>query len=246
MKFWRIFVFIISSIWSELFYERKSRGQIELRQIRRNMKPDIKKNKERFVELLRSTKREGVENLISDLEDMGFFTAPASAAHHLNTEGGLVQHSLYTYDASVAVWEGLKKLDPSIEREVAHENIVIAALLHDVCKSDIYLKTTRYKRNDLGQWESFDGYKASYKNFPMGHGEKSVVLVLCSGLEMTDAEMLAIRWHMGAWGLNFNSAEEERNFDVAKTLYPLVSIIQAGDNLAAGVLERTAAKLDEL
>ena len=51
------------------------------------MKVDIKANKEEFLELLRSTKRDGIEDVITDLEELGFFTAPASAGHHLNIEG---------------------------------------------------------------------------------------------------------------------------------------------------------------
>ena len=79
------------------------------------MEIDIKKNKETFLELLRSTNRKGVEGMIEDLEEMGFFNAPASAGHHLNVEGGLVQHSLNTCRAALMVWEGMKKLEPSLE-----------------------------------------------------------------------------------------------------------------------------------
>ena len=86
----------------------------------------------------------------------------------------------------------------------------------------------------------------TFKNFPMGHGEKSLVLVLCSGLEMNDDEMLAIRWHMGAWGVNMNSYEEQRNYDASRTLYPLVTIIQTADGLAAAIMERDAGAIDEL
>lgn len=89
-------------------------------------------------------------------------------------------------------------------------------------------------------------YKVSYKDFPMGHGEKSLVMLLCSGLMLNDDEMLAIRWHMGAWGLNLNSFEDVRNFDTAKQLYPLVTIIQVADGIAAGIMERDVAKLDEM
>lgn len=202
--------------------------------------------KEEFLEMLRSTGREGVEGVIEDLESQGFFTAPASAGHHLNTEGGLVAHSLNTAKAALAVWEGMKALDPSVEHEVPRESVIIASLLHDVCKTDIYYRSVKKRKNRLGQWEDCDGYKVSYKNFPMGHGEKSVILVLLSGLELTDAEMLAIRWHMNAWGVNQNSYEDVRNYDAAKTLYPLVSIVQAGDGLAAAILERKGADLDEL
>lgn len=38
--------------------------------------------KDKFIELLRSTKREGIENLISFLEKTDFFTAPASTRFH--------------------------------------------------------------------------------------------------------------------------------------------------------------------
>lgn len=207
---------------------------------------DLKKNKEEFVELLRSTQREGVEEVIAELESMGFFTAPASSNHHLNTEGGLVQHSLNTCHVALKIWEGMKLLDESVKHEVSQESVIIASLLHDVCKSDIYFRSVKKRKNAIGGWEDCEGYKVSYKNFPMGHGEKSVILLICSGLEMTDAEMLAIRWHMGAWGINMNSFEDQRCYDTSRKLYPLVSIIQAADGLAASILERHGEDLDEL
>ncbi len=202
--------------------------------------------KEEFLQLLRSTKRDGVEEVIEDLESLGFFTAPASAGHHLNTEGGLVRHSLNTCRAALAIWESMKALEPSLENEVKRDSIVIATLLHDVCKSDIYKRTVKKRKNALGMWEDSEGYKVSYKNFPMGHGEKSLVLVLCSGLDLSDDEMLAIRWHMGAWGVNQNSYEDVRSFDTAQKLYPLVAIVHAADCMAANIMERTGTDLDEL
>ncbi len=202
--------------------------------------------KEEFLQLLRSTKRDGVEEVIEDLESLGFFTAPASAGHHLNTEGGLVRHSLNTCRAALAIWESMKVLEPSLENEVKRDSIVIATLLHDVCKSDIYKRTVKKRKNALGMWEDSEGYKVSYKNFPMGHGEKSLVLVLCSGLDLSDDEMLAIRWHMGAWGVNQNSYEDVRSFDTAQKLYPLVAIVHAADCMAANIMERTGTDLDEL
>ena len=50
--------------------------------------------KEKFLELLRKTKREGIENLISFIEKTDFFTAPASTRFHGSFEGGLLEHSL--------------------------------------------------------------------------------------------------------------------------------------------------------
>ena len=197
------------------------------------MKIDISECKEEFLQLLRSTEREGVEDLIDSLEEQGFFTAPASAGHHLNVEGGLVKHSLNTCKAALAI-------------EVKRESIIIASLLHDVCKSDIYKRSVKKRKNALGQWEDTEGYKVTYKNFPMGHGEKSLVMILLGGIDLYDDEMLAIRWHMGAWGLNQNSFEDVRSFDTAQKLYPLVPIIHAADGMAANVMERTGEEIDDM
>ena len=210
------------------------------------MEIDVKKNKEEFIELLRSTKREGIEYLIEDLDKWNFFEAPASAAHHLNVAGGLVQHSLNACKAALCVWEGMKNLDSSLDNEVKRENVIIATLLHDLCKADLYVRTIRRTKNAIGVWEDSEGYKLSFKNFPFGHGEKSVVLALCSGVDLTDAEMLAIRWHMGAWEVNMSSYEERRHYDASKKLSPLVTLVQVGDGLAASILERSGCDIDEL
>ena len=207
---------------------------------------DIKKNQQEFEELLRSTGREGMEYVIEDLEKDGFFEAPASAGHHLNKQGGLCQHSLNVCKTGLMIWEGMKTLDPSAMNEVKRESIIITTLLHDVCKTDIYKRTVKRRKNKLGQWEDSEGYSVSYKDFPMGHGEKSVIMLLCSGLELHDDEMLAIRWHMGAWGINMNSYEDQRNYDIARQKYPLCSIVQSADSIAAAIMETTSEDLDLL
>lgn len=209
------------------------------------MEIDVKKNKETFCNLLKETKRDGVDSVIEDLEKMGFFEAPASCNHHLNVEGGLVQHSLNTFYAAEKIWEGMKQLDENIEKEVKRDSVILAALLHDVCKADVYKLSSKKRKTKLGEWVDCQYYKVDYKDFPMGHGEKSVILLLCSGLEMDDAEMLAIRWHMGSFGLNMNSLEELKSFDMAKEEYPLVTIIQCADTLAAGLIERKTTEEEE-
>ena len=189
---------------------------------------DKEKNKEEFETLLRSTKREGIDYVIEDLEKGGFFEAPASAGHHL------------------MIYEGLKNLDGASAGEVKRESVIIATLLHDVCKTDIYKKTIKKHKNKLGQWEDAEGYNVSYKDFPMGHGEKSVMMLLLSGLDLHDDEMLAIRWHMGAFGLNMNSYEDQRCYDTARQEYPLCCIVQCADSMAAAILEVTAGDREEL
>jgi hypothetical protein len=193
--------------------------------------------KEEILELLRSTGREGIEDVIGDLESWGFFTAPASAGHHLNVEGGLARHSLNTCKAALAVFEAMKTVEPGLEHEVKRDSIILCSLLHDVCKCDIYKRTVKKRKNALGIWEDAEGYKITYKGFPMGHGEKSLTLLLCSGLPLNDDEMLAIRWHMGAWDLAFQSYEAKSNINEAGNRYPLLSLIQSADNMATHILE---------
>lgn len=193
--------------------------------------------KEEFVTLLRSTGRDGVDDVIDYLEEVGFFKAPASAAHHLAVEGGLVQHSVNTCDAALAVWEAMKPLDGSLEYAVKRENVIIASLLHDVCKSNSYEKSRRKRKDSLGNDEFYDGFKAVDSPLPIGHGEKSLIMLLYNTqIEITDEEMLAIRWHMGPWGLNFNSGEEMRLYDAAFSR-PLVTIVHAADLLASRIVE---------
>ena len=144
------------------------------------------------------------------------------------------------------ILDGLKNLDPATAGEVKRESVIIATLLHDVCKTDIYKRTVKKRKNKLGQWEDAEGYSVSYKDFPMGHGEKSVIMLLCSGLELRDDEMLAIRWHMGAWGINMNSYEDQRCYDTARQEYPLCCIVQSADSIAAAIMETTVEDCEQL
>ena len=108
---------------------------------------DKEKNKQEFEDLLRSTKREGIDYVIGDLEHDGFFEAPASAGHHLNVAGGLCQHSLNVCHAAMMIYEGMGKLDPASTGKVKRESVIIASLLHDVCKTDIYHRTVKKRKN---------------------------------------------------------------------------------------------------
>lgn len=220
-------------------------GKLNIKEYK-DMNIDKKANQEKFEALLRATGREGMDYVLEDLAKDGFFEAPASAGHHLNVPGGLCEHSLNVCRAALMVWEGMCKMDDSVAREVSRDSVVIASLLHDVCKTNIYKPALKRKKNSMGVWEDVPGYNVVYNKLPLGHGEKSVIMLLLSGLDLTDEEMLAIRWHMGAWGLNFNSYEDERSYDTARTITPLVSIVQVGDGLAASILERTAEDVASL
>ena len=62
-------------------------------------------NKNKFIEILSGTNRKGIENVLSKLEELGFFEAPASTKFHLSSKGGLLEHSLNVYEAAMSLRE---------------------------------------------------------------------------------------------------------------------------------------------
>lgn len=199
---------------------------------------DKEKNKERFSEILRATGRDGMDYVLEDLTDWGFFDAPASARNHFNFPGGLVQHSLNVYDMAMSLRDSILRLRPDAEKFLTPEAIAIAALLHDVCKTNIYRLVRRKQRNDIGTWEDVESYDVDYSEMPVGHGEKSVIMLLRSGLDLDDQEIFAIRWHMGPWDLPAQSIEMEKSYRMAQKKSPLVALIHTADTLSAQILER--------
>lgn len=198
---------------------------------------DNQRNRERFIEALKATGRQGVDNVIDQLDRLGFFTDPASTVFHLNEEGGLLQHSLNVYDEAMMLREQQIRMCPAVAGRLPEDSVTIAALLHDVCKAGIYRKAIKSRKNADGFWEKYQGYEVDNSTFPCGHGEKSVIQLLRWGLDMTDDEILAIRWHMGPWDLAFQSAEQKGSQNAAKSGTPLLAIIAHADGLAAAILE---------
>ena len=62
-------------------------------------------------------------------------------------------------------------------------------------------------------------------------------MLLRMGLDMTDEEIMAIRWHMTAWDLAFQSPEMKSNLNAAKEKNPLCSLVQTADALSTNMLE---------
>lgn len=193
--------------------------------------------KKQFTELLLSTGREGMDKVINGLERLGFFTAPASTKFHLNFPGGLMLHSWNVCNTALMLRQQMLLMKPELEVRLPVNSIIIASLLHDVCKSDIYKETLLNRKNEQGFWEKVPGYEVDCSNFPMGHGEKSVIMLVTMGLKLTKDEMLAIRWHMTAWELAFQSYEQKSNLQTARSIAPLCAIIQSADGLSSSLLE---------
>ena len=197
--------------------------------------PNLKKE---FITLLKSTERDGVDDVIEELQELGFFDAPASSSFHLNYDGGLVEHSLNVCRVALGIREQMIAMNKNMAEYLPEDSVIIASLLHDVCKADIYKKVTKKKKDKFGMIQTKQGFKLDYTNFPLGHGEKSVIVLLRAGLAMSDYEIMAIRWHMAAWDLPFQSADIKENLNKARDICPLCAVIQTADTLASSILER--------
>ena len=85
-----------------------------------------------ITELLLSTKREGVENLLEYMEKAGFYNSPASTKYHGSVNGALAVHSFNVYEC-------MKKLAVALLGEEWTNNhidsIIICSLLHDLGKA---------------------------------------------------------------------------------------------------------------
>ena len=84
----------------------------------------ITTNRDLIISLLRATEREGIEKVIRYLDESGFYEAPSSTNRHHNWKGGLAEHSL-----------GVYKMALELNSDIPHESLVIASLLHDICKA---------------------------------------------------------------------------------------------------------------
>ena len=177
-----------------------------------------KLRKEEFINLLLSTKREGIEDVIAFLEKTDFFIAPASTKFHGSYEGGLLEHSMKVYEI---LKEKVKHLP--IELEISDDTVKIIALLHDICKANFYKVDYRNAKNALGEWEKVPYYTVD-DTIPYGHGDKSVMM-LTEYMKLTGEEKYCIRWHMG-----FTEPKEQYNtLGQAFKKYPLALVLHEAD-----------------
>ena len=187
-----------------------------------------------FESLLMSTGRTGIDKVIEYLRKTDFYDAPASAKYHSNYETGLLDHSLMVYSIAEAFFEKMKLIDPELAITIPEESIIISALLHDVCKVCFYKKTVKWKKDEHNDWIQYDGYEIE-DSFPIGHGEKSVIMLLKIGLDLNPCEMLSIRDHMGFFGES--NVEFKNAMKSSIKMCPLVVLLQQADCSATMLFE---------
>jgi hypothetical protein len=190
---------------------------------------------QKVIDLLRSTERPGIENLIDYLIDKtDFFVAPASTQYHGSKEGGLLEHSLAVLENLEIVIDNFAVKD-WFQGGYTQDTLVIVALLHDICKTNFYTTAIRnIKNNDTGQWEHTP-YITIDDQFPLGHGEKSV-MILQRYIWLHDDELMAIRWHMAGFDDTARSYAGGLALNNALKKYPLITALHMAD-LAASYFE---------
>ena len=166
----------------------------------------IERNKQEITNLLRSTGREGIERVITYLNESGFFYVPSSVNRHHNWKGGLAQHSLGVYRQAIKINTNLPK-----------ESVIISALLHDLCKAHALYFDAK-------------GHIRRRQTHIKGHGSRSVKLLQILNFHLTEDEYLAIRWHMRS---RHHSQGETEGSIKARTL-PLWLAVHTADKRDAG------------
>lgn len=188
-----------------------------------------------FISLISQVTREksNIQGLIDYLDNVGFFSAPASIKYNNAFKGGLAQHSLNTYKT-------LKELMNKYYPEYDPDSLLIVGLLYDVSKSDCFvyeIKNKKSYREDgskydaLGryEWESYVGYNYNdAKNrLVFGNHEENSYLIISQFFQLNLEEAAAIVNHHGGVG----EGTDLTNYDIPAIFvrYPLALFLHIAD-----------------
>ena len=190
-----------------------------------------------IVTALKKTERPGIDDLIDYMDEIGFFTAPASGGNHSFKEGGLAEHSLNVmrmiekFGVAALGGEGYNAIQDSA---------VISALLHDLGKCGDYGKKLyvpnmikdgrptkaepeqKYKQSEAKPW------KRNPDLLPIDHSIRSIKLATLF-IDLTEDEEFAIRYHDGLY--------EPANYSVKGHETQLYMLLHWADMWSSRVLE---------
>ena len=201
----------------------------------------VDSNWETYKELLRSTNRDGIEELISYLETKtDFKDSPASTKYHGSFKGGLCEHSLAVYNILRRLNEVYKEYNGE---GIQDDSIIIASLLHDISKVNTYEISfsnkkvysesgTKFDENGKFDWVSVKGYrmKDSEDRFIFVNHESSSEFIARQFIDLKLAESVAILTHHNGMGHDSLPAEVAA---VNYSKYPLALLLHEADLMAA-------------
>ena len=176
--------------------------------------------KQEITELLESTKREGIKNLIKDLSERGFFESPASTRFHGAYDGGLLEHSHNVY---ILFNRFVRELRQDIK--INKDSVILCSLLHDVCKAGMYIK---------------DGDKYLFNQQFRGKGHARLSLeIIEKHIYLNLQEKNIILFHMGYYGTTgFNQRGEYSLMDLAEAnKEPLTKLFYWCDDMSSQFID---------
>ena len=159
------------------------------------------KKNENPVDIIRdslmSTKREGMAELISYMQEIGFLTSPASTQYHGAYEGALAEHSVNVLKCAEKI--GVALLGGA-EYNKIQDSVIICAILHDLGKCGQFGKPL-YVPNILKSGKPSDTkpFETNKDLMTLPHEIVSVIEAT-KFIDLTEEEQRAIAWHNGLYG----------------------------------------------
>ncbi len=177
----------------------------------------------RRIELFDGLMKEKISKEFYDwLIENGFFTQAASTKYHGAYEGGLFDHS---YEVTQVLLDMTQRLNLQWTRP---ESPYIIGMFHDLCKIDNYITITDEQGEIMMGTGDVKGREIHFEYNPncilTGHADKSIIL-LSQFINLTEEEMLCIRFHMGA----YEGQEQWDNYDKAIRKYENVLFTHTAD-----------------
>lgn len=188
-----------------------------------------------IIDLLMSTGRDGMGDLVRWMNVNGFFNAPCSGGNHLAEEGGLARHSLNVWDIMNDLYT--KSVYGNVD--IPGDSIIICALLHDLGKCGDYGKPgyvpnmiKSRKKDENGEYPLIQSeakpFEVNKELTPIDHEVRSVKIA-SKFIELTEEEELAILWHNGLYGTF--------KYQIQNKETPLYLLLHFADMWASRVVE---------
>lgn len=186
-------------------------------------------------ESLMKTGREGVIELLTFMQNIGFLDAPASGGNHVHYAGGLAEHSVNVMWMAEKI--SLALLGGKNITDEVRNSIIIAALLHDLGKCGDYGKQM-YVENILksGKRSESKPFKINSDLTNVPHAARSIKLATLF-IDLTEDEEWAILAHDGLYDF--------MKYAIPNHETELSMIIHWADMWASKVIEKNESEGEE-
>lgn len=189
--------------------------------------------RQKIESLLQLSGREGMNDLLETMEEMGFYESPCSTQYHLAHAGGLAEHSLNVYEI-------MKSLAELLYPELPYSSVIICSLLHDLGKAGQFGKpgyvpnytkgrATKANPNPEPVRSAAKPYVSNPDLLCLDHEVRSIQIA-GRYIELTEEENWAILMHNGMYGTY--------KYQIQGKETPLYLLLHMADLWASRVVEK--------